>query len=252
MFVLRDNLKWKGKPFKEDKPFDSYLPATQRGKELFDCYQLNRFSQKLSKEYLNETLGTLDLLDRVSLENLPVVQSGLDVGSKNWSYLPAIDVWLEKKINQNKDPIPFYGVEIDSYRIYQNLTTRYAVAQYFCKQLSNQKINYHFLPQDIRMFFKRVSLITWFLPFVHLDTHLSWGLPKNLFYPKEVFNHVVNCLEIGGNLILANQTESEWEVSEAILSEKLKLINVQEVTNSLHPSAYPIFLSLWTRESISP
>jgi hypothetical protein len=255
-FDLRTKLKWEGLPFREaasgrDQPI---RPPTERGQALFEKYRLASWAEKVSRETLDECLGVLDLLDRIPPE---IVFSAtvrgrkparvLDVGSKNWRYLGALDAWL----GGNEVEANVEGVEIDAYRIYSNLRTRISCARHFSAMFSGPERSYTYRAGDVAELIRPLELATWFFPFVSPAPHRAWGLPRRVFNPSSVFQHVERLIIPGGKLVMCNQGDWEWAEAQKLFFRdrlRLRLILQDVVEGSLHPSDQPIFLTVWTRE----
>ncbi len=247
MFTLRQKIKWKGLTPKETGPS---TPPTERGQWLYEAYEINRWSPQLSRKTLDDILGTLDLLDRGAKEISPsLAQShskiyALDIGAKNWRYAGALVAWLEK--NYPHCEIHLAGVELDAYYFDSTLRTRLGLGEYFSKILKTNRTDLQYLAQDVREYTKPAHLISWFFPFLDLNPHVKWGLPKNLYNPSKVSHHVESLLETGGTLIMANQGEWEWESAQKQF-QTLKLKEQILIQTSLHACSYPIYLSKWEK-----
>lgn len=245
-FHIRNKIRWLGL-----KPIESNgcTPYTSREKELFKKYSLGRYADKISHPTLTETLGILDLLDRLpDIDFLPLSKiydstlKALDVGAKNWRYLGALSVWLQLK---QKAQIEMTGIEIDAFRLDRNLCSRIGYARTYAELFSNSMLHFSYQASDILDFHSQVDFVTWFFPFLNLNPHRGWGLPKKFFRPSEVFDHVeTQVLKPKGVLILANQGEWEWEIARNGF-KKLNLLSFQQIEGSLHASPHPIFLSVW-------
>ncbi len=219
---------------------------TPRGRQLFDKYALQSWSGVFSKETWRETLAVLELLDRVPGSEAFAPRL-LDVGSKNWRYLPALVVWLAARCH-GTGPREIHGVEIDAYRMYSDFRTRLGCARWFSERFSESGTDCVYRPGDVRQLTGSFDVITWLFPFVIPGPHLAWGLPPSLFDPVTTFRHVESLLAPGGSLIMANQGEWEWRAARPLFSS-LRRVHQEELSGSLHPSPHPIFLSVWAKGS---
>src|SRR5687767_13659859 len=137
-FRLRQHLKWPGLRYREPSAQNGFVPPTDRGKELFKKYELDRVSSRLSRQTWDELLGTLDLLDRADLGRAfpSSLSRVVDVGAKNWRYAGALSAWLAHvcrgdsqdasatiEARESAGPVQVTGVELDAYRLYSDLTT---------------------------------------------------------------------------------------------------------------------------------
>jgi hypothetical protein len=249
-FYLQNLVKWPGLSFVDSPEVgSSFLPPTERGAALFVKYSLMAYSSMLSRRSFDETLGVLDLLDRIpepmGFSSSPVV---LDIGAKNWRYLPALKTWAGKAFHGKA--LSIEGCELDAYRLYPSLRTNFSQAAYFSRICSSGNVVCRYLPVDVLNYRGRADIVTWFFPFVMPEQHKAWGLPLRLFDPETLFASVVgNILHSDGLLIMANQ--GVWEsnrTKELVAQYRLKSVFEEEIRGSLHASPYPIFLTAWTRE----
>lgn len=159
----------------------------QEEKRLLSEYNLQDLQDNSSIVHYKENLYTLKLLED-SIKNIPLNQETntlkiLDIGSKNFSYAPAIYNFFKyfKCTNKTKRDILLNGIEIDPYRLLFDLHSRYDYAQYYIQNLNNTKyITGNLLNHEE----KGYDIITWFLPFIIKDPLISWGLPARYFKPK--------------------------------------------------------------------
>lgn len=254
-FLLTQKLRWSGLDYLEKGVGADWVPPTERGRELARRYLLLRWRDRVGAETLNESLGTLDLLDRIPREivfrknpehcdarDLPL--SVLDIGARNWRYAGALAAWFHPY------SVTVTGIELDAFRLYSNLRTRLSFGRYFAEVYSSGTCaKFHFQAGDAGDWNGQADVVTWFFPFVLPSPHRAWGLPFSRFDPKSLFKHVESrCLRPGGVLIMANQGEWEWTVAKGLFTG-LKLLDQREVVGSLHATIHPIFLSVWTREA---
>ncbi len=169
--------------------------ARLRFDELRAHYDLSCWANAGSWRDLGEALWHLDQLDRHVPAN-PSRLPALDVGARNWSYLPGL--WSFRPGN-------WEGSELEAHRRYWNLTTRRASAEARCRKFPGSR----YVPGDVRQLRGPYGLITWILPFVFLETVRRWGLPQAAFEPEDVLGHVHSLLAPGGMLWVVNQGERE-------------------------------------------
>ena len=67
---------------------------------------------------------------------------------------------------------------------------------------------------------KKYDYIVWFLPFVVIEPHIFWGLPKKYFYPEKLLQHAYTLLNPEGEMLIINQGEYEAN-AQRVLLEKL-------------------------------
>jgi len=246
LFYIKNKIAFKGLPYQErSSPF--FLPPTERGNNLFHKYCFSNYANSFNETTVSESLGVLDLLDVLPLHyfsSLPQQFLSIDIGAKNWKYLPGIALWLERAVGNKK--LEMFGIEIDAFRLYADFRTRWSYANYYASKLSGQNRSFVYKAADFRGCNLKAELITCFFPFVFENPHRAWGLPRSLFSPSKFFDHLQSCLLPGGLFIMANQGEWEWKESLKFVSE-LKLLHIEEMEGSLHPCTHKIFLTLWTR-----
>ncbi|OGH98170.1 MAG: hypothetical protein A2104_05990 [Candidatus Melainabacteria bacterium GWF2_32_7] len=187
-------------------------------KEIEYCkkYNLCRLKEDSTKRNYLETLYTIELLDN----NLNLTSNDisiLDIGSKNWFYAQGEynffkNAYFEKKIQLT-------GIEIDPFRVYTNLYSRYDYAKYHIRNLENT----NYIKGDLMHHEGKYDYITWFLPFVSQKPLLNWGLPLKYFKPEEMLSKAYNLLKRDGKMIIVNQGEEEYSVQK----ELLKFLNIK-------------------------
>lgn len=146
-------------------------------------------------EELHESLYVLDLFD-LHLSRSAPFGPGLDVGSKNWPYLPALAAAV---------PGPWTGVELAANRRYATLVTRAAVALRRCRAVGDAT----YLAGSVTDVESSFGVVTWFLPFVSIGPLRNWGLPDSAFDPCGLLGHVWNLVAPGGLLWITNQNDDE-------------------------------------------
>jgi SAM-dependent methyltransferase len=212
-FGWRNLLRWKRRAFKEPSEGKNDLWQGRDQREalerkearMIEQYSLKGFHEKSSRLRYVETLSYLDFIEQL----LPPEQGDsshsvcrwLDVGVKNWAYVDALYGVLKRRYGE------FFltGIEIDPYRIYSDLYSRWDYAQTYIRELSNTC----YLVGDVMEHQEQYDIISSFLPFVFIEPCLSWGLPKRLFIPEDYLRHLIELLKPGGLLLIINQGEDE-------------------------------------------
>lgn len=133
----------------------------------------------------------------------------LDIGSKNWFYAKS----MHEFFSSFSSNFTLDGVEIDGYRLYSNLYSRFEVAKYYIKDLKNT----NYIVDDLLNINKKYDYITWFLPFITYEPLKYWGLPKRYFCPERLFNHALGLLNSGGQMLIVNQGEKERDIQKQML-----------------------------------
>ena len=164
----------------------------------------NELENLYTKDVLNQ------FLDKTSRKQAQV----LDIGCKNWFYAKGEYEFF----NSFVEDFSLDGVEIDAYRLYSNFYSRYEVAKFFIKGLKNT----NYIAGNLLNINKNYDYIIWFLPFVIIEPHKYWGLPKKYFYPEKLLKHAYNLLNENGQLLIINQGEYEKNIQKNLL-EKLNI-----------------------------
>ena len=191
-------------------------------KNQFDFFLRNKFkfsrknfvekNKVLIERNIQENLYTKDILERYFEKRNAQNTKALDIGCKNWFYAKGEHDFFDGFCNN----FSLNGVEIDAYRLYTNFYNRYEVAKYYTNGLKNTK----YIADNLLNINENYDYIIWFLPFVLVEPHLFWGLPKKYFYPQKLLLHAYGLLNQNGQLLIINQGEEEAKAQESML-EKL-------------------------------
>lgn len=152
-----------------------------------------------AREY-RENLTLLDILD----QHLPPLHSpavGLDIGCRNFSYLPALSAYSAH---------PWHGVELDAHVRYWNGFTRRAYGEWMARQRSACR----YIAGSLLDVKGSYDCIVWLLPFVVEEPLAAWGLPRRFFQPEPLLQHAFALLKPGGLMLVVNQGEGEAEVQQ--------------------------------------
>lgn len=177
--------------------------ALQRLQTLQQRYRLSDWPRLCVAMEYRENLTLLDLLDR----HVPPPAAGargLDVGCRNFSYLPALSAFSGGRWD---------GSELDAHARYWNGLTRRAYGEW----MARQRAGCRYLPGSVLHWRDRYDLIVWLLPFVVEEPLQWWGLPQRFFQPLVLLRHVHGLLQPGGTLLIVNQGEAEADVQQALL-----------------------------------
>ena len=203
-----------------------------RSKTRFSRKKFVEKNQELIERNRLENLYTEDLLSRFfsNLDKNGV--SLLDIGCKNWFYAKGEFDFLKKRYAK----FTMDGVELDAYRLYSNFYSRLEVAKYYTKGLENT----NYIVANLLELDKKYDYITWFLPFVVIQPHVFWGLPKKYFYPPKMLAHAYSLLNKNGEMLIINQTELEANVQRELLEElKIPYEFLGEIKSKYFQYSYP-------------
>ncbi|MGK5082990.1 hypothetical protein WDW37_06765 [Bdellovibrionota bacterium FG-1] len=161
-----------------------------------------------------------ELLIRAFLQEpaLAACASVIDVGARNWTYLPALCEGFPKAA--------FTGIEVDGYRRYANLFRRRDQLAAQCIHARKQGRRAEFWLGDFRAFELRSAsgsvgsdprLITFFYPFVSEDPCSAWGLPNRFAQFHELLVHARG---LSATTILSvHQGAHEFEIARAAYAQ---------------------------------
>lgn len=253
-FYLRNLIQWQKSGFIE--------PVDQEIEKTFPTSELTDLAQRLEKDYglaayrekslfsrYQEILTRLLELETCLPEIITIKDNDrqenriqnrqesivhvLDIGARNWSYVPALWKFIEKRafsINPLAG-IVLEGIELDAYRIYTDGYSRLDYATFFCQQLIEletiqQPNRLCFVPGDVMKDCPKAhyDLVFCFLPFVFEEPLLDWGLPKHYFQPKAFLGRLLSLLNDTGTLILVNQGQEEFEEQRRLLHQVEQLV----------------------------
>ena len=205
--------------FINDEQKDLYFSL----KEKYDLTPLYKYNDI---NFLTN-LYYLDIFDKYILPDKKPI-SVLDIGSKNWNYAGSEHVFFKKF----SDDLLLDGIELDAYRLCTNLYTRYEISKFYTKELENA--NYH--AGDFMEHNRKYDYIIWILPFITEYPHLRWGLPLKYFNPEKMLGHAFELLNEGGELLIMNQGENEYNIQKDLNNQlKLKFEDIGEVNNIFSP-----------------
>ena len=206
-FFVRSKTRFSRKNFVEKNP---------------ELIERNRLENLYTEDLLNRFFSNLDK-NGVSL---------LDIGCKNWFYAKGEFNFLKKRYAK----FTMDGVELDAYRLYSNFYSRLEVAKYYTKELENT----NYIVANLLELDKKYDYITWFLPFVVIQPHVFWGLPKKYFYPPKMLAHAYALLNKNGEMLIINQTELEANVQRELLEElKIPYEFLGEIKSEYFQYSYP-------------
>lgn len=189
--------------------YDQELSGKER--EFFEKYQLDNLKNNSTRLNYLENLYRIDILNSYLELNHNNNISILDIGSKNWFYAPA--EWHFFRYQGFDKDINLTGIEIDPYRLYQNLYSRQDYAEYYIKNLENTR----YIGQNLLEHRDSYDYITWFFPFVTQEPLLHWGLPLKCFSPEILMKKAYDLLKEGGRILIINQGIREYEIQSTML-----------------------------------
>ncbi len=182
-------------------------------RNTFDYYirSYTKFSRKNYNGQIKNTESdyVFDILNEYFEIEFQDNISILDIGSKNWAYVRGEYNFF----SQYGKNLKLDGVEIDAYRLYSNLYSRYEVAKFYIKDLDG--VNY--IPDDVLNIQTKYDYIIWLLPFVTIYPLKKWGLPEKYFMPERLLEHAYSILD--KKMLIINQGEEEAEIQKTLLDK---------------------------------
>ena len=165
----------------------------------------------------------LDIFDKyISYEKKNI--SVLDIGSKNWNYSGSEYIFFGK----NADELCLNGIELDAYRLCTNLYNRYEISKFYTKDFKNT----NYIAGDFMSHEKQYDYIIWILPFITEYPHMRWGLPLKYFKPEKMIKHAFKLLNEGGELLIINQGENEYNIQKELYARlNIDYNDIGEVNN---------------------
>ena len=173
---------------------------------------------KLANLYTNAILEKY--FEKIKKTNV----KALDIGSKNWFYVKGEHDFFNSFCND----FELIGIELDAYRLYSNLYSRFEAAKFYTKNLKNTK----YIAGDFLNLQDKFDYITWFLPFITKKPLQIWGLPMKYFCPEKMLLHAYSLLNDNGQMIIINQGEVEQQIQEELLKNcKIPYVSLGEIKN---------------------
>jgi len=228
-FPIRRAIRWKrGRPTKA--PLDKgsayahlngdVLRTTQeRALALIEEYGLASFASACTLKQYTTNLFYLEMLVTTfkradfTFDGEAAIKT-MDVGPGAWTYASALHSFLSRWGCENRRPVDLQGMEIDAFRVFNDLHSRFDHAEKNLDGLDGVRFSAEpFTPAP-----DHFDLVTLFYPFVLLPDHLEWGLPRKLFQPGELLENSWRSLKPGGVLFVANQGPDEFEEQKALFT----------------------------------
>ena len=233
-FRLRNFLKFRRtKPYSENSSSVSRLPnyalnqlKSKRFILLTEQYEMSQFESQLSRSSLYGAYFFLDVLDQSNVgEKINQITDEevhvLDIGTKNFDIAPAMYRYFKTHLPTSPQ-LHITGIEIDAYRIYRSLFSRYDVAEFYRKLISVDENEHHrYISGDFLTHEKQYNFISCFFPFVTSYALLAWGLPRAHLKPQQFVDHILKSLSPGGIAVVVNQTKKESDLQK-LFFEKAK------------------------------
>lgn len=217
----RGIVRWKNEPKEAlfaDLPAHERQLAEQTAQNLREMYHLDAFYHHSRARIYRENLYYLALLEtalRKAELCLGEQITCADVGASDWFYVPALAALLRWYGAPQGRKVTLAGYERDAFRVYADFHSRYDHALAYLTGLEGVS----YFPCAFEPHSSQYDLIFLLFPFVFMEDHLRWGLPKSTFQPSSLLAAVWESLKGGGALIIANQGLAEHEEQKRLLNE---------------------------------
>lgn len=212
-FYLRRRIRFSRRnyyvsPESKDGLFDDDVEACSCERYLYEKYNLEFLKSSTTRMNYLENLYTIELFDRYLFPEEKDKLEVLDIGAKNWFYAGGEYFFFRHFCRSLK----LDGVEIDAYRLYTSLYSRYEVAKFYSRGIAGAE----YIAGNLLDINREYDYIIWFLPFVLEYPLMKWGLPLDEFRPVELFEHAYSLLKNGGMMFVVNQDVEEYEAQQVI------------------------------------
>ncbi len=237
-YPLRQAVRWRrGAPKLLGEPKEGLFEGLARPEaaRLIATYELQGWAREASRLDLATSLVYLQMLERAFGEvgfAIPDPVRALDAGPSDWFYVRVLHAFLARWGSASPRKVALDGVELDAYRVYNDLRSRHDWAEAYIGGLPGVR----YITSDVRDYCEPVDVAFMFYPFIFTADHRRWGLPRRHLRPAAHLAHVASRVKPGGLLLIVNQGEAERETQHRLLAE----VGLPVTWWAEHPSA------LWT------
>ncbi len=197
------------------------------------------FETTFDADHAMSNYGLLQLLDVATTQcrwQVPSQPRVIDVGSLNFSYAAVLHAWLH--------PQKLVGIELDGYRLYDNLHTRHSYAQHYIRDLPATE----YCVMNFLAYNAPADLITMLYPFVVPEPLVHWDLPLAEFQPAQIFAHAHQLLTPGGFVVMANFGAEEFQAAAPLMRRAGFALHGSCVyEGGLSEHQIPSYVSVWSR-----
>ena len=216
--------RWKGLQLKQESKEDTFTEfgeadrrdVTSRVALFRQKYHLDLLYKESSKANYRINLYYVEMLEKaldISGCSLPDAINVADIGASHWFYVRALYAvmrWWRQPVGRT---VRLSGYEVDAYRVYGDLYSRYDYAEAYIGGLEGV----HYIDTAFKRQVDIFDVIVVLFPFILKEDHLKWGLPGHHYQPQKLLDDAWKSLNPGGLLVIANQGEREKAAQEKLL-----------------------------------
>jgi hypothetical protein len=248
-FAVRASLRWsRGTPRQRDENDRATLAALpHRTADLVHRFALESLQRRATGTTFAKNLALLANLEHLAgADTVPAAANGVvratDVGSGDFHYATALQRWLSLHRASRARPVALRGIELDGHGVYRDGHSRRdhgrAHAALAAADPAGSTVDYVVADASRTALAERgeQDVVTMLFPFLTVYPLLRWGLPLSRFRPRRLLRNAVAALRPGGWLVVANQTEVEFDRLRALLAgASVRLVRRVSFASELAP-----------------
>ncbi|MNX02490.1 hypothetical protein D3C86_320480 [compost metagenome] len=193
-----------------DEPWEALFPPeselAREAARLRVRYALDWPDEHANQRENLHVVGMLEAALKPLAECFPASLEVLDVGAKDWHFLPGAYRFLSRVGTQQTRALRMTGLEVDPYHRYRDGYTRFDYAQAYARGLDAE-----YRPEDAFAHHGTYDLVLLLHPFWRESEVLDWGLPGEYFAIDALLRHARSMLKPGGMLLVsAYRSEEDW------------------------------------------
>lgn len=194
-------------------PWETLFPEgselAKEAQRLRERYGLDWPDEHANQRENLHVVGLLDAALKPVAVGFPRELEVLDIGAKDWHYLPGMYRFLERVGTRTPRRVQVTGIELDAYYRYQDGYTRRDYAETYARGL-----NAAYRVGDVLAHEGTYDLVLLLHPFWREREVLAWGLPSECFAIERMLQHAYARVTPGGSLLVtAYRSEAPWAES---------------------------------------